>query len=87
MLVTLVVPVQIAERAVDSIALARPRTHFHCFHVFDVYAANQWDTLPPTPLLIRIHSHESGLLFGVQRGVWVSHGNFSDLYRVDAPIL
>jgi len=64
-LVALVVSVQIAKRAVDSIALARPGTHLHRFHVFDVYAANEWDALPPTPLFIRIQSHEGGLLFGI----------------------
>jgi hypothetical protein len=65
MLVTLVISVQIAKCAVDSITFACPGTHLHRLHVFDVYAANQWNALPPTPLFIRIHSHESGLLFGV----------------------
>jgi len=65
MLVSLVIPVQVAQRAVDSIALARPRTHLHGFHVFDVDAANEWNALPLAPLFIYIHSHESGLLFGI----------------------
>jgi hypothetical protein len=64
-LVTFVVSVQIANRAVDSIALARPGIHFHRFHVFDVYAANKWDTFPLTPLFIHIHSRESGLSFWI----------------------
>ena len=65
MFVTLVVSIQIAKRAIDSIALARLWADLHCFHVFNVYAANQWNALPLTPLLIRIQSHESGLFFGV----------------------
>ena len=64
-LVSLVIPVQVAQRAVDSIALARPRIHLHGFHVFDVYAANEWNAFPLAPLFIRIHSYESRLLFGI----------------------
>lgn len=73
MLVALVVSVQIAKRPFDPIALARPRIHFDGFHVFYVYAANERSTLPLAPPFINICSDESGLLFGIQRGVWVSH--------------
>ena len=64
-LVALVVSVQVAKRAVDSIALARPSAHLHGFHDFDIYTAYEWNALPLAPLFIRIHSHESGLLFGI----------------------
>jgi hypothetical protein len=64
-LVSLVVSVQVAKRAVDSIALARPSADLHGFHVFDVYTANEWDTFPLTPLFIHIHSRESGLPFWI----------------------
>jgi hypothetical protein len=64
-LVALVVSVQVAKRALDTIAFAWPRTDLHGFHVSDVDAANQWDALPFAPLLIHIHSHKSGLLFGI----------------------
>src|SRR5689334_17037387 len=40
-LVCFVVAVEIAERALDAIALARPRSQFNGFHVFDIDAADK----------------------------------------------
>src|SRR5262245_10398253 len=78
-LIAFVVSVQVAKRAVDSIAFARPGTHFHGFHILYVYAANPWDTFSLAPLFVHIDAHEGRLFFGISRGVLASRGNFSNL--------
>src|SRR6266496_1115976 len=62
MLVAFIVSVQIRERALDAVALARPRPNLHCFHVFDVHTADQWRALALAPLLIHIDTYDSRLL-------------------------
>jgi hypothetical protein len=64
-LIAFVVSVQVAKRAVDSIALAWPGTHFHGFHIFNVYAANPWDTFSLAPRFVHIDAHEGRLFFGI----------------------
>ena len=65
MLVAFVVTVQITERALDAVALARPRPDFHGLHVFDVDTADQRRALALAPLLIHVDADNGRLLFRI----------------------
>jgi hypothetical protein len=65
MLVAFVVAVQIAERALDAIALARPRPNLYGLHVFDVHSSDEWRALTLAPLLIHIDTYNGRLLFRI----------------------
>src|SRR5262245_47271559 len=73
MFVGLLVSVEVAQGAVDAVALARPRAYFDCFHVSNVYASHEGRALTLAPLLIDIDAHQRRLGFGIQLGVWCSH--------------
>ncbi len=63
MLVAFVVSVEIAKRAFDAIALARPGADLHRFHVFDVNAADQRRALALAPFLIHIECGQQQAVF------------------------
>src|SRR4029453_8178268 len=65
MLVAFVIAVQITERALDAVALTRPRPNLHRLHVFNVDPADQRRALALAPFLIRIDTYDSRLL------VWI----------------
>src|SRR5512139_347344 len=81
MLVALIVAVEIAERALDAVALARPRPDFDRLHVLDVHATDQRRAFALTPFLVQIETSECRLFFRIQAGAGCAHGDASALTR------
>ena len=65
MLVAFVVTVQITKRALDAIALARPRPNFHRLHVFDVNTADERRAFALAPILIPVDTDNGRLCFRI----------------------
>jgi hypothetical protein len=81
MLVGFVIAVEIAERAFDTIAFARPGTDLDGFHVFDIDAADERRAFALAPLLIPIDAGERRLLFRVEIIAIRAHGHTSERFH------